>query len=97
VTGIPNPFGSAVAGYSITTYRFSLSVSCCPTYFPISLSNCAQDFHGRYSLNSRTMRGPAPGMLRMSSSVAVLSFSGMKQYCASLAVEGGPTDLTHYN
>ena len=57
-----------------------------PTYLPISLSNCAHDFHGRYSLNSRTMRGPAPGMLRMSSSVAVLRLTGMKQVLRQLAV-----------
>jgi hypothetical protein len=38
-------------------------------------------FHGRYSLNSRTIRDPAPGMLRMSSSVAVFRLTGMNTDC----------------
>ena len=35
--------------------RQSRAVSFGPTYLPISLSNCAFVFHGRYSLNSRSM------------------------------------------
>src|SRR6187551_2675637 len=69
--------------YWITTYRHNRAVSFGPTYFPISLSNCSLVFQGRYSLNSRTMRAPALGMLRMSSSVAVLSLTGMNTYCLS--------------
>ena len=69
--------GTSVTGYWITTYRQSRATSLGPTYLPISFSNCACVFHGRYSLNSRTMRGPAPGMLRMSSSLAVFRFTGM--------------------
>ena len=37
------------------------ATSFAPTYFPISFSNCALVFQGRYSLNWRTMREPAPG------------------------------------
>src|SRR4029450_9123673 len=45
---------------SITTYRHILSPSLAPTYLPISLMNCSFAFQGRYSLNSRTIRRPAP-------------------------------------
>src|SRR6185436_6254864 len=50
----------------------SLAVASGPTYLPISRSNCAHVFHGRYSANSRAIRRPAPGTSRISSDVAVL-------------------------
>src|SRR5205085_11487637 len=46
-----------------------------------------------YSLNSFTMRLPAPGMVRISSSVAVFKFTGMNTYCLSRLVSCGPTYL----
>src|SRR4051794_17201687 len=52
-------------------YCASFPVASAPTYFPISLSNCAHHFHGRYWGNSRTIRVPAPGTRRISSRVAV--------------------------
>src|SRR5215469_4730917 len=59
-------------------YCFKRSVSCCPTYLPISLSNCAQVFHGRYSSNSPDMRGPTPGISRNSGLVPVFRLIGTK-------------------
>src|SRR6476646_7140662 len=46
------------------------------TYLPISRLNCSMDVYGRYSLNSRSMRGPIPGMARICASVAVLMLIG---------------------
>src|SRR5687767_15206 len=79
--------------YWITTKRQRRATSLASTYFPISFSNCSFVFQGRYSLNSRCMRRPAPGMLMMSSSVAVLRFTGMKTYFFKRSVSGWPTYL----
>jgi len=51
----------------MNTYCLNRSVSGCPTYFPISLSNCVQFFQGRYSMNSADMREPTPGISMNSS------------------------------
>ena len=47
----------------IVMKRHSRAVSCSPTYLPISLSNCALVFQGRYSLNSRSMFPPRLGIV----------------------------------
>src|SRR5215470_7605807 len=62
----------------INTYCLNRSVSACPTYLPISLSNCVQVFHGRYSMNSADMREPTPGISMNSSRVPVLRLIGTK-------------------
>src|SRR2546430_91762 len=54
--------GDAIQLGGMNTYCFSRSVSCWPTYLPISLSNCVQFFQGRYSANSADMREPTPGI-----------------------------------
>ena len=57
------------------TYCFSRSTSVFATYLPISLSNCAQLFQGRYSSNSCAMRRPAPGMSWISCADPVFRFT----------------------
>src|SRR5262249_13014862 len=60
------------------TYCLNRSVSACPTYLPISLSNCVQFFHDRYSMNSADIREPTPGISMNSSRVPVLRLTGTK-------------------
>src|SRR3954469_19717928 len=48
------------------------ATSALSTYFPISRRNCSIEVYGRYSLNSRSIRGPMPGIARIWASVAVL-------------------------
>ena len=56
-------------------------------------SRTAPGFSMAYPLNSRTMRGPAPGMLRMSSSLAAFRFTGIYTYCFRRFVSSAPMYL----
>ena len=51
----------------MNVYCARRATSFASTYLPISFSNCAHDFHGRYSSNSCAIRLPAPGTSRISS------------------------------
>src|SRR4029078_11202468 len=62
--------------YLITMYFSNRATSALYTYLPISRRNCSIEVYGRYSLNSRSMRGPIPGIARISASVAVLMLIG---------------------
>src|SRR5262245_45196835 len=62
------------------TYCSSRASSLSSTYFPISRWNCARAVYGRYSLNSRSMRLPTPGISRICSSVAVFRLIGMNSF-----------------
>src|SRR3982751_547223 len=53
-------------------YCSSRATSALSTYLPISRRNCSIEVYGRYSLNSRSIRGPMPGIARIWASVAVL-------------------------
>jgi len=59
----------------------------------ISRRNCSIFLYGRYSLNSCSIRLPIPGMLSMSSSLAVFRLIGTKTYCSRRATSSSSTYL----
>src|SRR5437773_2605841 len=73
---MPGESPMANRSYLMTIYCSSRATSALSTYLPISRRNCSMEVYGRYSLNSRNIRGPTPGMARICASVAVLILIG---------------------